>query len=66
MALNSLNLNLNLNKFSAFNSSPSLCVLYIRNTVPTVVKVTNDILRALDSGQCVYLVLLDLSAGSIP
>ena len=27
-----------------------------------MVKVTNDILRALDCGQCVYLVLLDLSA----
>ena len=32
------------------------------STETAVVKVTNDILRALDSRQCVYLVLLDLSA----
>ena len=37
---------------------------YTRNhsTETAVVRVTNDILRALDRGQCVYLVLLDLSA----
>ena len=37
---------------------------YTRNhsTETAVVRVTNDILRALDHGQCVYLVLLDLSA----
>ena len=32
------------------------------STETAVVKVTNDILRALDHRQCVYLVLLDLSA----
>ena len=32
------------------------------STETAVVKVTNDILRALDCRQCVYLVLLDLSA----
>ena len=32
------------------------------STETAVIKVTNDILRALDERQCVYLVLLDLSA----
>ena len=32
------------------------------STETAIVKVTNDILRALDCRQCVYLVLLDLSA----
>ena len=31
------------------------------STETAVVRVTNDILQALDCGQCVYLVLLDLS-----
>ena len=32
------------------------------STETAIVKVTNDVLRALDNRQCVYLVLLDLSA----
>ena len=32
------------------------------STETAIIKVTNDILCALDDGQCVYLVLLDLSA----
>ena len=52
------------NHLSAHNLHEPLQSAYTpdHSTETAVIKVTNDILCALDRGQCVYLVLLDLSA----
>ena len=54
----------NLKNFRPVSNLPYLGKLIeqVDSTETALIKVTNDILRALDNRQCVYLVLLDLSA----